>query len=237
MAHKDFSKDRRDILRARPFRRADRVGAVCAPWTLLLPDAAEGLLTEGEQRALDQHLATCPACAEELAEAQRGLAWLTVLKDEAPEPPAMMLASILAQTTGYAEAGVSLPPLAHMPGLQPVTLVPAASNSITWQGSEAGWRSWVGLGEASWASLMQPRLAMTGAMAFFSICLTLNLLGVSVDQLNAETLRNGGIHRTVADTSATLVRSIQGLRMVYRVESRVSEMRAQTEDANTPAKH
>ena len=71
---------------------------------------------------------------------------------------------------------------------------------------------------------------MTGAMAFFSICVTLNLLGVSVDQLNAESLRSGSLHRTVTDTGASLARSIQGLRVVYRVESRVSEMRAQMED-------
>ena len=90
----------------------------------------------------------------------------------------------------------------------------------------------MGLGHGGWAALVQPRLAMTGAMAFFSICVTLNLLGVSVDQLNAQTLRSGGLHRTVADTGASLIRSIQGLRVVYRVESRVSEMRAQMDDQN-----
>ena len=74
----------------------------CAPWAVLLPDAVDGLLSEAEQRALDQHLAGCAGCSEELAAAQRGLAWLTVLKDQAPEPPAGMLANILAQTTGYA---------------------------------------------------------------------------------------------------------------------------------------
>ncbi len=210
--------------------KSARNASACAPWAMLLPDAADGLLSDAEGRALDQHLAGCPDCSEELAEAQRGLAWLTVLKDQAPEPPPSMLASILAQTTGYAEVGVNLPPLAHIPELQPVPVLPALQNSQDWQGAGSGWRSWIGLGNEGWAALLQPRLAMTGAMAFFSICLTLNLLGVSVDQLNAQTLRKGGLHRTVTDTGASLVRSIQGLRVVYRVESRVNEMRAQMDD-------
>lgn len=217
---------------------APRGGSACAPWAMLLPDAVDGLLSDAEQRALDQHLAGCVGCSEELAEAQRGLAWLTVLKDQAPEPPPNMLASILAQTTGYAEAGVSLPPLVHPTQWQPAAAVPPLQDTHEWEGTAAGWRGWIGLGEGGWSALVQPRLAMTGAMAFFSICLTLNLLGVTVDQLNGQALRNGGLHRTVSDTGASLVRSIQGLRVVYRVESRVSEMRAQMDDPDaTSSRH
>lgn len=219
MAHRNHGKDHHDLLRARPFRRADRIGAVCAPWTVLLPDAAEGLLTDAEQRALDQHLAGCPACSEELAEAQRGLAWLTVLKDQVPEPPSDLLSNILAQTTGMPEAGVYLPevPLQYLP------MPSAVEQPSTWETV----RGWLRADPGTWSTLLQPRLAMTGAMAFFSVCLTLNLLGISVSQIDAQTLRKNGLHRTVTDTGASLVRSFQGLRVVYRVESRVNEMRAQ----------
>lgn len=212
---------------ARVGRTAARRHAECAPWTALLPDAADGLLTDVEQRALDQHLAGCVECTEELAEAQRGLAWLTVLKDQSPEPPLDLLSNILAQTTGVPEAGVSLPPLLHLP--EPAL---GHGHSLGHEWEISGWRSWLGMGEG----LAQPRLAMTGAMAFFSICLTLNLLGISVGQLNAQTLRSGGLHRTVSDTGASLVRSIQGLRVVYRVESRVSEMRTEM-DSPSQANH
>ena len=81
-----------------------------------------------------------------------------------------------------------------------------------------------------WSGLLQPRLAMTAAMAFFSICLTLNLLGFSVRQLDAQTLRNGGINRTVANTGASLARSIHGLKVVYRVQAQVNEMRTDLPD-------
>lgn len=210
-------------MKARMVRPAERVGATCAPWTTLLPDAAEGLLSDAEQRGLDQHLAGCPACTEELSAAQRGLAWLTVLKDQTPEPPANLLASILAQTTGMEEAGVMLPELP--PIALPIPVAQGFGMTGTQEGSTV-W-GWLRGDEGTWSTLLQPRLAMTAAMAFFSICLTVNLLGVSVGQLDAQTLRRGGLHRTVADTGATLVRSFQGLRVVYRVQSRVNEMRAQ----------
>jgi anti-sigma factor RsiW len=212
--------------RTKPAKQPAGSNPGCAAWAMLLPDAADGLLNDAEQAALDQHLSACGGCAQELAEAQRGLAWLTVLKDQSPEPPSHLLANILAQTTGVSEAGVALPPLAAVP-LTPSLTEELSESLPVWPPSQSGIRGWFGLDTESWSGLLQPRLAMTGAMAFFSICLTLNLLGVSVRQLDAQTLRGEGIQRTVSSTGATLVRSIEGLRTVYRVESRVNEMRAQ----------
>jgi anti-sigma factor RsiW len=219
--------------RTKPARYPQGSRSACAAWSMLLPDAADGLLSDAETKALDQHLAGCAACSHELAEAQRGLAWLTVLKDQAPEPPDNLLANILAQTTGMPEAGVALPPLTSIQLPAPLLAGEPVAATPVWQPSQGGLRGWFGLGQEGWSGLLQPRLAMTGAMAFFSICLTLNLLGVSVRQLDAQSLRNGGIHRTVTDTGASLVRSIQGLRTVYRVESRVNEMRAQMDGPDT----
>ncbi len=210
--------------------RSHRPASACAPWAMLLPDAAEGLLSEGEQRALDGHLAVCSGCSEELAAAQRGLAWLTVLKDAAPEPPKHLLANILAQTTAMAETGVRLPEL--LPYVVPVGGAAGHATPGEWGWMQAGTtlRGWLRGDEGTWSSLLQPRLAITGAMAFFSICITLNLLGISVNQLDAQTFRKGGLHRTVTNTGATIVRSLQGLQVVYRVESRVNEMRAGMSD-------
>jgi len=73
-------------------------------------------------------------------------------------------------------------------------------------------------------SVFQPRLAMTAAMAFFSIALTLNLTGVHLSSLHAEDFTPAGLRRTVADTTASLTRTFQNDRTVYQVESRLSEM-------------
>ncbi len=202
-------------------------GQACAAWSVLLPDAAEGLLSDAEQGALERHVAVCLGCARELADAQRGAAWLGLLKTHAPEPPADLLSNILAKTTG-AQASLAtasstpapafLPPTPWvLPGVHPGTarhFQPLLQQLIRWFG--------VG---GDFAPTFPPRLAMTSAMAFFSICLTLNLLGFSFRNLNAQTLRPAGLHRTVADTGATLVRSFEGIRMVYRVESRVNGWR------------
>lgn len=201
--------------------------AACGPWLALLPEAAEGLLPETEQQVLEQHLACCPPCAEEMAEAQRGLAWLTVLKEYTPAPADEILASILAQTSGVEEAGVFLP---EMPAYVPTPPRPVLSLN-----AREVLLSWLRGDEGTWSSLLQPRLAMTGAMAFLSICLTLNLLGISVAQLDADGLHHGGIERSVAGTGASLMRSFHGLRVVYRVESRVNQLRTQAENSTPPA--
>jgi hypothetical protein len=67
---------------------------------------------------------------------------------------------------------------------------------------------------------------MTAAMAFFSLALTLNLLGVRLSDVRASNFTPSGIRRTVADASASVSRTFQNNPMVYRVESRVSELRS-----------
>ncbi|MGI4828263.1 MAG: anti-sigma factor family protein [Janthinobacterium lividum] len=209
----------------------------CSAWSLLLVDAAEGLLSEAEQAVLDRHVSGCAGCARELADAQRGAAWLGLLKGQTPEPPPALLKSILAKTTG---ATASLPsPISlsepraaeSWPALAPPrpTFVGRPdqvrhSSAHNGAGMEGGLGLWFGANGQPVPTL-QPRLAMTSAMAFLSICLTLNLLGFSFHSLRAEALRPAGIQRTVADTNASLVRSFEGIRVVYQVESRVNEWR------------
>jgi hypothetical protein len=73
----------------------------------------------------------------------------------------------------------------------------------------------------------QPRMAMTAAMAFFSIALTLNLAGVRLKNVRTADFTPSGIRRNVAEASATAARSFQNMRVVYQVESRVSELRGE----------
>ena len=210
----------------------------CHGWAMLLPDAAEGLLSEVEQAAVEQHVASCDLCAQEFADAQRGAAWLGLLKGHAPEPPADLLQSILASTSG-AEASLaeSLPFGSEYAGAAPAMWA-LPTRAAQPRGDDAGLKRrlerWLGMGEGSFPTL-QPRLAMTGAMAFFSVCLTLNLLGVSVRGLEAQSIRPAGLQRTVADTGASLVRSFEGIRIVYRVESRVNDWRTANSSQGEPS--
>ena len=195
------------------FQQEGDPGEACAVWVALLPEAADGLLGEVEQAALERHLAGC----------QTGLGWLSLLKQHVPEPPERLLGNILAQTTG-----ATLGEEALLNGELRVDGVAAGwpvHPAVAAPVRGARWHAWFGLGPGAWSSLLQPRLAMTGAMAFFSICLTLNLLGISIRDFRAQNLSRLGLQRSVADAGATAVRSFQGLRLVYRLESRVNELR------------
>jgi hypothetical protein len=194
----------------------------------MLPDAVDGMLSAEEQRVFEVHLAGCVECAREFEDAQRGAAWLGLLKSQTPEPPANLLAKILAETTGKAEAAFAAPALvAHVSESRH-----GAAGSVAGKGGGFGRR--ISAFSAKFADVFsfdnaratfQPRFAMTAAMAFFSIALTLNMTGVRLKDLRAANFTPGGMRRTVADMSASATRSFQNLRVVYQVESRVSELR------------
>ncbi|SEG70583.1 Putative zinc-finger [Bryocella elongata] len=195
----------------------------CTLCEAMLPDAVDGTLSPAEQRIFDQHVASCVECSQELEEAQRGAAWLSMLKSQTPEPPENLLAKILAGTTGTQPMPA--------PEAVPVWAQPAPqrepSRGSSWSSRLSALRSRVGdLFRIDNAAMsFQPRLAMTAAMAFFSIALTLNLTGFRLRDVRAENFTPGGIRRSVSDISASAARSFQNLRVVYQVEARVNELR------------
>jgi len=194
-------------------RGFDERPAACAVCESMLPEAVDGLLSRAELQVFNQHMAGCVECARELAEAQRGAAWLSLLKSQAPEPPAGLLAKILAETSGSVQHHLS-----------PVATHPRRGSSSPW----AAFRKQLGdvfSIEAARATF-QPRMAMTAAMAFFSIALTLNLTGVRLRDLRASNFTPSAIKRTVADVDASATRMFQNDRAVYQVESRLSELRS-----------
>jgi hypothetical protein len=80
---------------------------------------------------------------------------------------------------------------------------------------------------------VQPRLVMTAAMAFFSIALTLSLTGVRLTTLRLADLRPRAVRsymeRQLNMASVPIVRYYDHLRFVYEVESKVRQMRSQSE--------
>jgi hypothetical protein len=220
-----------------------------------LTDALDGALNAAEQARFDEHIASCAACSQRLSEAQRGAAWLEMLRTPRPEPSAALLERIIAQTSGQAissEAPVRLVeeqwpaypvPVFH-PGLvqsQPSQgqafvgppLIPSAPSAkvLSFPARIAASSKFQTLRY----HLLQPRLAMTAAMAFFSVALTLNLTGVRLDQLHASDLGPTGIRRAFFDTSARAARYYSNLRVVYVMESRLDDLRRNSEDdVNAP---
>jgi len=212
----------------------------CAVCETMLPEAVDGMLSEAEQSAFDKHVAGCVECARELAEARRGAAWLSMLKSQAPEPPAGLLAKILAETTGVAQhdAAMIATPAPAAPAWQPA-FIPASDPRPGFATQWAAFRKACSsfLPTESTRAIFQPRLAMTAAMAFFSIALTLNLTGVRLRDLRASNFTPSALKRTVADMDASATRTFQNNRAVYQVESRLSELRNDDENDSSPAGH
>lgn len=210
----------------------------CSQCEAMLSDALDGTLSAADQATFDLHLVGCPSCASMLADAQRGAAWMEMLKSPRPEPPTTLLERIIAQTSGQAAAAHSptivlgsndrLRTPGTLPGrpiLVPSATQPAfATNVIPFRTRIThGFRS---LGQ----TMLQPRLAMTAAMAFFSIALTLNLTGVRLSALRASDFKPSSIMRTAYEAKAKVVRYSDNLRVVYELESRVRDLQRSSDD-------
>ena len=63
----------------------------CAQCEAMLVDALDGTLSKADQATFDTHMIGCPSCAALLADAQRGAAWMEMLKSPRPEPPTALL--------------------------------------------------------------------------------------------------------------------------------------------------
>ncbi len=221
---------------AQPSRSPDP--AHCAQCEAMLADIFDKTLSPDEQAIFDRHLATCPDCSRMFIDAQRGAAWLEMLHDSRPDPSADLLARILATTgpaadlpsvsSARANTLLGQPILAGAPA--PVAAFNAGKILPFRQRFASAFRL-----ESLRHTFMQPRLAMTAAMAFFSIALTLNLTGVRITQLKASDFTPSSLRRTFYDTNARVVRSIDNLRVVYELESRVRDLQRDSDSTSTPA--
>ncbi len=188
----------------------------CGAWETLLADALDGQLRSEDEAQFAAHKATCAACAGLYEEARKGREWLEFLSPE-PDVPEGLLERILAQTGPGQTVRQPMPAMAGA-GVVPAFVVPV------WQ--QPGFM-------ARMRYAMQPRLLMTAAMAFFSIALTLNLTGVRLTTLRMADLRpvamKSYMERQLNMASVPIVRYYDHLRFVYEVESRVRQLRSQSE--------
>lgn len=227
---------------AQPSRSPDP--AHCAQCEAMLADALDRSLSPEDQAIFDRHLAICPECSRMFIDARLGADLLRKLHKARPEPPVDLLARILASTGPATEEETApLEPHFLQPRLSQAASVPMEQGPVygavpysTGKVLPFHKRLAASLRLPSVRhALMQPRLAMTAAMAFFSIALTLNLTGVRITELRASDFTPSSIKRTFYDTNARVVRSIDNLRVVYELESRVRDLQRDSDTNNSPA--
>jgi len=195
-------------------------GMQCNEFDLLLSDALDGVLTGAGLDRFQAHARTCKACGPLFAEAEAGRNWLKDLTEV--EPPANLVTNILASTSGVDTQRLR----AHARTPQ---------QRISWL--ERMQASVSGFLEPVWATVRQPRFAMSFGMAFFALSVGLTVAGVKPADLRQISLKPSAIRHTYYNTQARVVRYYENVRIVYEVESRVREIKRTVAPAEpAPAK-
>ena len=198
---------------------------ICEEWEALLAEKMDGPLSPEAEVAFTSHSAGCAACAELLEQAEQGREWLRLLEAHVPPAPVHLLSKILARTQGAGQEADYLPGtsalagaggLAVQGGRWGIPFLPAAST-----------------GMLAARHAHNARLLMTGAMAFFSVALTLSVAGVRLTSVHAAELRpqavQANVSRSFYGTKKQVVSFYENLRLVYEVESKMREFRGDAE--------
>ncbi|HUN89528.1 MAG TPA: hypothetical protein VMU28_12085 [Terriglobales bacterium] len=180
-------------------------GMQCAEFDALLSDALDGRLGGQNLVRFNLHKSGCTACSEMFSEAEAGMNFLRALPEL--DPPAGFAERILLATSGAQTAA-------------------KAEAKRTWQ--ERLRDAIAPKFRVAWTTVMQPRFAMSFGMAFFSITLVLNVLGVKVTGIKTADLRPSAIMRNYYETTGRLVKYYENIRFVYEMETRVRSVMKDT---------
>lgn len=195
-------------------------GMQCNEFDVLLTDAIDGVLSGTQLHRFQVHAGSCKACGPLLAEAEAGRDWLKGLTEV--EPPASLVTNILASTTGVDTQRLR-------------ATVRTPQPRVSWLERAQAWI--FGSLEPVWATVRQPRFAMSFGMAFFALSVGLTVAGVKPADLQQVSLRPSAIRHTYYNTQARVVRYYENIRLVYVVESRVREFKRSVAPAEPgPAK-
>lgn len=179
----------------------------CAEFEAVLADAIDAAVTPPVMGSLRAHAAACATCGPMFTAAQAGLRWLKSLEEV--EPPRNLVRNILIATSGVDEAEEAIA------ALRP------------WREKVRGWLAPVMA--PVYATMRQPRVALTFAMAFFSISLMLTAAGVDFRDLRRLDLRPSAIQNNVVrgyhQTTARVVRFYDNVRFFQKFEAQVRELK------------
>jgi hypothetical protein len=184
-------------------------GISCSDFESRLSELLDGLLGEAEAQEFQQHAQSCLDCGELFTRAQTGMALLRGLEEV--DPPANLVHNILAATAHTDSFRTAVEPEHRPTRLRRV---------LDW--IAPGWGPLI-------ARAMQPRFAMTAAMAFFSITLLANIAGLKWSDLRRLDLRPSALTTEASlqyhETTARIVKYYENIRFVYELETRVRELR------------
>ncbi len=180
-------------------------GIGCNEFDLLLADFLDEVLTGAALDRFQAHARGCKACGPLLAEAEAGRNWLKGLTEV--EPPASLVNNILASTTGVDTQRLR-------------TSMPVRQPKVSWWEQVQAWFL-----EPLWATVRQPRFAMSFGMAFFALSVGLTVAGVKPGDLKQISLRPSAIRHTYYNTQARVIRYVDNVRAVYEVQAAIRKVK------------
>jgi predicted anti-sigma-YlaC factor YlaD len=171
----------------------------CTDLEILLCDYVDGALAGEQKASVELHLAECRSCAELARDAAGAVAFME--RAAVVEPPAELLTRILFE----------LPSARH-----------SKSGSL-WARLKVKWIE----------PVLQPRFAMGMAMTVLSFAMLGRLAGIEIRQLKPSDLDPKKVWITVEDrailTWERAVKYYESMRLVYDVQTRLSEWNEQSE--------
>jgi hypothetical protein len=186
-------------------------GMQCSEFDALLTEALDGTLAGAKLERFRAHATVCSVCGPLFAEVDAGRRLLLSLEEI--EPPAHLMNSILAATSGLDTARL------HTAAQPRISLIDRI-------------RAWAApVSNPFFGVIRQPRFAMSFGMAFFSVTMALNVAGVKMTDLRHIDLRPSAISRGYHMTQGKVVKYYENIRFVYQIESKVREIKR----ATTPA--
>jgi hypothetical protein len=183
-------------------------GMECGEFEALLADALDSAIAADTRTAFDEHGRSCAVCGPLFAEAWEGMVMVQGLAEL--EPPKNMVHNILAATSRKEATAEQI----------------AEDSKLGWlERMRRNLRPQVG-------GLMHSRFAMSFAMAFFSLSITLTLAGVKVTDVknmveHPSMLRKNAV-LGYAHVEAKVASYYENLRLVYQVQAKVRELKKNT---------
>ncbi|HEX4603494.1 MAG TPA: hypothetical protein VH724_05825 [Candidatus Angelobacter sp.] len=186
-------------------------GMDCSEFEALLADALDNALAAEGRETFDRHGRSCTVCGPLWTEVRQGMLMVQGLAEL--EPPKNLVHNILAVTSRKEATAEQI----------------AEEAKLGWM--ERLRRSVMpGLG-----GLMHSRFAMSFAMAFFSLSITLTLAGVKVSDIKNVDMHPTALRKSVVlgftNVEAKVTSYYENLRLVYQVQAKVRELKKNT----TPA--
>lgn len=192
-------------------------GMECSEFEALLADALDNAIATESRAAFDEHGRSCVVCGPLLAETMEGMLMVRGMAEL--EPPKNLVHNILAATSRKE----------------------ATAEQIA-EEAKLGWMDRLRRSlKPQVGGLLHSRFAMSFAMAFFSLSITLTLAGVKITDVknmieNPSMLRKNAV-LGYTHVEAKVTSYYENLRLVYQVQAKVRELKKNTAPVTEPGEN